>query len=193
MSAAVAGRPGTVHAVLRAATADAHAALEAELDLRAMLCTRADVGAVLARFYGFFGPLEASLDGLVGAEVMRGRHRVPALWADLEALGMARAAIAALPACAAAGAIASASEAWGALYVVEGARLGGRIIARDLAARGVAHGMRFWTDAQPIASSWPDFLRALDTVPDPAAAARGAQATFARLQAWMAVPRSVSG
>ncbi len=157
------------------------------------LRTRADLAAVLARFRGFFRPLDTALDTLLGPQVMTGRHRMPALEADLSSPGLAPAALATLPHCAAAGVLANPAEAWGALYVVEGARLGGRIIARDLARRDVAHGLRFWTDAPATAPSWPDCVRALEKVADPVAAEHGAQATSARLQAWMTAPRPTAG
>ena len=173
----------TVRDRLRAATADVHAALEAELDLATRLRTRTDLAVVLARFHGFFHPLEQALDARLGPLVMAGRHRVPALRADLETLGLGAAAIAALPVCTAAPP-ASPGAAWGALYVVEGARLGGRVIARDLARRGIAAGLQFWPDAAAT-PSWPDFLRALEDVPDPSLAEEGARATFRRLHDWM--------
>ncbi len=173
---------------LRAATADVHAALEAALDLGRALQTRDDLVEVLARFHGFFLPLEATLAERLGAEVMTGRHRGPALEADLRSLGCPPAAIAALPVCADAGALATPSDAWGALYVVEGARLGGRIIARDLARRDVARNLQFWPASATAAPSWPDFLRHLETTPDPVLAERGARSTFTRLHAWMTHP-----
>ena len=191
-TSAIRERP-TVRHRLRAATAEAHAALEAELDLATQLRTRADLAAVLARFRGFFGPLEAALDTLLGREVMEGRLRVPDLDADLATLGLGAAAIASLPCCATAGALATPADAWGALYVTEGARLGGRIVARDLARRDIAHGLRFWSDAPASAPSWADFLLALEAAPDPALAERGALATFARLHAWMSAHRTAAG
>ena len=179
---------------LRAATADAHLLLETELDLPRALRTRGDILAMLARLAGFFRPLEAALDAALGPAVMAGRHRAADLEADLRALGLAPGAIAALPLCPDAGALAGPAACWGALYVVEGARLGGRGIARDLARRDLAYGLRFWT-ADPAGGerAWPHFMSILEGVGDPEEAERGALATFARLHAWMAARTRGSG
>ena len=97
----VADNRGTVRDRLRAAAAvDAHAALEAALDLATQLRKRADLAAVLARFRGFFRPLETALDTPIGPRVMTCRHRKSALEADLSSLWLARAALADAPATA---------------------------------------------------------------------------------------------
>lgn len=186
--------PGELRARLRSATATAHAALEARLDLERRLTDVAAVRSVLARFHGFFAGLEPAVRAVGGGE-NASRVRLPParlgeLADDLRALGVPAATIADLPVCAEAGRLASASEAWGALYVVEGARVGGVVIARRLAARGIVRGLRFWSDdVAHTAGLWRCLLDALDAVEDSDAAERGAVAAFARLDAWFALGR----
>lgn len=71
---------------------------------------------------------------------------------------------------------ASEAEVWGALYVLEGSRLGSRMLARQ------APGSRFLA-ASAEDRSWPDFLEALGVADkrlgDAAGMIRGAQKTFA--------------
>lgn len=183
-------RAGHLRARLRAATAEAHAALETRLDLERRLSDAAAVRTVLARFHGFFAGLEPALAAALevdGARILPSPTRLGELAHDLRALGLPAAAIARLPVCAEAGRLAGASEAWGALYVVEGARVGGVVIARRLAAARIVHGLRFWSeDTSRTAGLWSGLIEALERVEDADAAERGAVATFARLDAWFA-------
>lgn len=68
------------------------------------------------------------------------------------------------------------AEVWGALYVLEGSRLGSRMLARK------APGSRFLA-ASAEDRTWPDFLEALGTaderLSDAAGMIRGARKTFA--------------
>lgn len=115
-------------AFLRSETGEAHRRLEARLDLLRPPLERDRFVRVIGRLLGFHEVWEPAAG--VGAE----RSRLPHLRRDLRALGLDEGAIAALPRCAAAAALAGTEEAVvGSSYVVEGSSLGGQVIARALA------------------------------------------------------------
>jgi len=95
-----------------------------------------DYRRLLARFYGFYVPLEARLVVWSRAEG-RGidyaeRVKAPDLERDLIALGETAETIAQLPRCAALPALTTEADGLGCLYVVEGSTLGGQAITRQL-------------------------------------------------------------
>ncbi len=104
------------------------------------------------------------------------RRRSAAILADLEALGdVPPPAVASVP-------LHSRAQAWGVLYVLEGARLGGQILlrrvraSRDPAVRRATAYLSHGADQR----FWPQFLVALDAASAPEAAmAEGANAAFA--------------
>ncbi len=180
-----------LHERLRHETRHAHLRLETDLAIKGRLGERSDVTLVLARFYGFFGPLEAGVAGMLGASSLDGRRRLAELSADLQALGLTQAELDRLPVCDEAGRFADQGEALGALYVTEGARLGGRVIARVL--REVdwvpAQGLQFWSDDPRTGGLWRSYLERLEapqTAPLATSVVSGACATFARLHRWLA-------
>jgi heme oxygenase len=190
------------HAALRAATAEAHEQLH-HLPAFAALATgrldRAAYRALLARMLGFHEPIESALAVCLGDTAfgldLRALRRVALLRDDLGVLGQDAAAIAALPRVPAP-AFGSAPAAMGALYVTEGATLGGRQLARGLDAllgSGVARGRRFLrAGADAAHPAWRDVRGALDRCgADPASLAamiEGAAATFTAFGAWFATP-----
>lgn len=125
-------RPGgtddTLPDRLKAATSGIHATVEAEVGLMAPDLRRAEYVAILQRLADFHASLEPVVAAALGdAGFMEPRRRLPALLADLVALDAAgsRTAVTVPD-------IAETPAALGALYVTEGARLGGRVIARHL-------------------------------------------------------------
>ncbi len=147
-----------------------------------------DYRAYLAALYGFFEPLEQQLsrraewpDGFS----LSPRLKAPLLAADLEVLGVAAAA---LPRCAALPAVETLSQALGALYVTEGATLGGRLVRNRLADRLpeldgataylACYGPR--TDAM-----WRSLGETLEAAPDPDQAVAAACETFRCLRGWL--------
>ena len=144
--------PETIRQRLRSETADEHAALDRDLG-RLDLASRANYAAFLSVSAEALFPLE---DGLVAAGVDRllpdwtARSRVPALAQDLTSLGLPppERSHPALPL--------SEPEIWGALYVLEGSRLGARVLVERArsspddriraATRYLAHGegQRLW-------------------------------------------------
>jgi heme oxygenase len=147
---------------LRMETAAAHRAVEAAAGLPGRVVTVADYAACLSRFFRLFAPLEAAIGGFAGwADLgidLGARRRTPALLADLRALGCEPPAPAPilLPAFPA---------AIGALYVLEGSALGGKILAQAFARQvpAIAGATKFFGgDGARSGEMWRDFRAALD-------------------------------
>jgi heme oxygenase len=187
------------HAVLRAATQQAHARLHhlpAFAALAAGRLDRAGYSDLLARLLGFHEPMEAAMEAWLGDAAygldVRALRRTALLRQDLRTLGTA--AVDALPR-APAPALSCPAAAMGALYVTEGATLGGRLLARGLdrlLGPGPA-GRRFLlAGTQPGRPAWRDVRAALDrcaAAPGALAAmTEAADAAFAGFGAWFAVP-----
>jgi heme oxygenase len=196
-------RPATPpHAVLRSATAVAHERLHHLPGFAALAAGRLDLAGyrdLMARLLGFHAPLEAAIAARLGDAAfgldLRALRRQTLLRDDLAALGLDAAAIAALPR-AAAPTLASAPAAMGALYVTEGATLGGRLLAGGLdtlLGPGTARGRRYLLAAtDPARPGWRAVRAALDRSgaqpPDLAAMIEAATATFAAFADWFAAP-----
>lgn len=121
---------------MRAATREAHERLETALDLMREPLERERFVGVLGRFHGLHAAWEPAVAARpeMGA-LMEGRSRLAHLRADLTALGLSDDEVDALPASQDAAALADTEAgAWGSLYVMEGSTLGGKLIARALAA-----------------------------------------------------------
>src|SRR5690349_18827043 len=87
---------------------------------------------VLRIFYGFYAPLEASLLRVTAAGPPLGfplRARCELIESDLYALGVDRRELAELPRCIDLPRLSSREDLAGCLYVLEGACLGGQVIA----------------------------------------------------------------
>lgn len=180
-----------VLARLRAETRAEHDAVEGVLGLASVALTHTSYVRCVSRFYGFYRPLEAALATLAAdarwADLLRARTGKSALLAqDLAKLGIDAAALAQ---CRALPRLRGEADLLGCLYVVEGATLGGRLIASQLQARlgltastgaGFFHGY-----GEATASMWQALRRALVAgAPDAATENEmiaNAKATFAVL------------
>jgi heme oxygenase len=186
---------GSARSALRGATEAAHLRLHEVPAFQALAegrLTLGDYTALLRRKLGFHQALETRLAdapslAAFGIELAE-RQRAPLLRADLAFLDMpADAPLAPLPR------LDTAPEAMGALYVAEGATLGGRHLARGLdgllppgqdgrrflLGHGARHG-----------EMWRGFCAAVErcgaTPPGLDGMIRGAAATFAAFEAWFA-------
>ncbi|MEO7635673.1 MAG: biliverdin-producing heme oxygenase [Sphingomicrobium sp.] len=158
---------------LKAATAEAHERLDriySAFDLR----RREDYGCFLRSLAVAFVPVEAALAAGGIARLVSGWSatvRSDALRRDLDDLSLA------LPPFALSPAFSTVPELLGALYVLEGSRLGGTMLARS-----VAPGLPFRFLASTNASGWRDLTKLIDErlrdVADLRAAARSAAAVF---------------
>lgn len=188
---------GVLRYRLRDATASAHRRVEEAMDLNKR-CRGADAYRVLlARLWGLYQPLEAGLariDWRGGEIAWNERAKVAWLEADLLGFGLTAGAIVRLPRALNLPPLLNQLDGLGALYVMEGASLGGQIISRRLAADlGVTaeHGGRFFASyGRHVGARWRDFLVALERfAEDEASAARieaSALATFDSFLAWFA-------
>lgn len=121
--------------LLRDGTREHHARAESCLPLLDPTLTRAAYACVLDALLGFHAPLESRLSlaewDRVGLD-WQARRKAPLLALDLQRLGRADAALAALPRCDALPATHTLARALGCAYVLEGATLGGQVVRRHL-------------------------------------------------------------
>lgn len=125
-----------MHACVRDATRSLHREVERRIEPRLAWITRDSYAALLGAFYGYYAPLDARVRTAAAAlelpfDVV---DRAPLLERDLVALD-AGVQAAGLPRCPWVPRVATAAELAGCLYVVEGASLGGQIIARLIETR----------------------------------------------------------
>lgn len=149
----------------------------------------------LAVLYGVVQPLEARLSEVQaehGADTLLWRYepRAAALQADLLQLGVPTNALAQLPATALP-AMRDEAEALGVAYVLEGSRLGGKVIHKRLRDYfGDTVPTRYYTATQEP-QRWPRFVEVLNSVEDTLRQTRicdAAVATFQCLCDWAASP-----
>jgi len=183
---------------LKHATHADHQAVEARVDLLNRLGSLADYRQLLEHFWGFYAPIEAQI--AVGPEWARygvdiqQRMKTSALACDLQTLGLSSAALAALPLCHSLPVSDSFTHRLGCLYVLEGATLGGQIIARAVRDRlGLTpdSGCAFFASyGDQVATMWQAFrallLQAAADEAAETAIVRGAHETFAAFGRWLA-------
>jgi heme oxygenase len=182
--------------VLKCETQALHERLDAELGLLEPGLTIHRYGRVLRAFHGFYAPVEAGLLRLAAASPPIGfplRARSELIERDLRALGLSRPEIAALPRCTDLPRLACPEDLAGCLYVLEGACLGGQVIARALRRRfGLTEvtGISFFMgDAEATATRWIVVVTWLDGVGREGARTEEivatARATFQTLARWL--------
>lgn len=184
---------------LKDQTRHLHEQIERTVDLEARLGSVDAYVGLLARFHGFYAPLEARLVAIDGYEAigldMTQRLKVSHIVADLRALGLSMAEVEALPRCSRLPRIPGLADALGCLYVLEGATLGGQIIKRRVESRldlRPGHGCSFFSAyGEEVGLMWKDFRAILGQymAQHPGAEKRivsAAADTFAKLDAWIA-------
>jgi heme oxygenase len=178
---------------LKRETADLHRRLEMALGLLESELSLDRYRRVLELFFGFYAPVEAGLARMAAAHpfALPLRDRAALLESDLLSVGLSQREIADLPRCTDLPRLSCAEDLAGCLYVVEGACLGGQVIAPVLRERvGVAKdsGASFFIgDAEGTRARWRLFLawleglvRAGSASADIVAAARATFLAFAR-------------
>jgi heme oxygenase len=187
---------------LKAATRAEHDAIEQALDLMAPGLSLTDYHHRLRRYHGFYAPIEpliaAALDGPRWGLDMAARTKTAWLAVDLACLGDSEEAgglpPTALPLCTALPPLQTQADAFGCLYVLEGATLGGRVISRHIEqvlGLDATHGARFFHGyGEQTGAMWKAFRGALSAFADqPSQEDRvvaSAIATFAALRVWCA-------
>ncbi|WP_245682418.1 biliverdin-producing heme oxygenase [Archangium gephyra] len=151
----------------------------------------------LEALYGLYAPVEASLaaclEGRFPELRLAERWKVALLKVDLLALGHDGASLARLPRHPGLPSLSGVPEALGALYVLEGATLGGQLILRHLTRhfQGASVGVFafFRVYGESVGPMWKAFGEALaHACPEPALTprvVRGAQDTFEAFEAWL--------
>ena len=169
---------------LRTATRAAHDRLENRLDVLSRCRTTTQYAALLAGFRSVYAPLEQALDAspLTTEAVPDWAHRRKTGWleADLRELG------AAAPALAAGSPPRSVGEVVGAVYVMEGATLGGALVVRSLRAAFPEPPPHRFFDSYGAqrGAMWAAFRRSADGLAvDAAPAVDAALRTFAAVEA----------
>jgi heme oxygenase len=171
-----------VRSGLRARTAAAHARLDRSIEA-CCLGAPPDLRRLLAVHCAALGAIVPALERAGAARLFPGwdgRSRLSALEADLAELGADRprrpGAAPSFP---------SHQEVWGALYAVEGSRLGNRVLLRRLAEHGSDLGQRatrFLAHRPEDAAAWPRLLARIEALDyrgeDFEAAVRGAERVF---------------
>lgn len=179
---------------LRDATSEVHARLGRALPLTDPELTLDAYVVVVEAYHGFYEPLEARLEAVAatsdGAVPMRGREKVWRLRADLVACGSPDDQIEALPRCPWVPELATISRALGCLYVIEGACLGGRLVARAVRARlglGPSTGASFFEGyGAETGRMWRSLVDHLDACTTSRSEALGAAVdTFSALGRWL--------
>ena len=189
------GVPSLLEA-LRTGTASLHVALEKRLPF---FCVRLDADwyrRLLEAYYGFYAPIEAALygNGLIpnGFDCVL-RAKTPTLIRDLHALGLDENAIHALPRCTRLPTFDSPAACLGALYVLEGATLGGQVLRREMATRLALdsdNGASFLNVyGAETGRRWKDFLDYLGSLsldmPAKQRAVMAARSTFSGFEQWL--------
>lgn len=178
-------------ATLRDRTAALHERVERAADIPARLASPAAYADLLVRFHGFYAPLEDRLAAVAGFDALDlgPRRKAHRLEDDLRVLGRA-----AGPRCERLPLIRTPADAFGCLYVLEGATLGGQIVRRDVARRfgyGPGTGCSFFSSyGDQLRPMWVAFGDALtrfaDRQPDASEAVVAAAAeTFTRFEEWL--------
>ena len=184
----------SLHRELRHATGPDHRRLEAALDLQSQELSLERYRRVLAAFHGFYAPLEERFRRFGPVSPPLGfalPQRARLLELDLVALG----APAADTCCEDLPEIATTAELAGCLYVLEGAALGGQVLARSVARRWQltpSTGAAFFSGDGPVTTKrrWALVLDWLERVAGSGAGAgaavAAAAATFVALERWAA-------
>ena len=189
------GVPSLLEA-LRTGTASLHVALEKRLPF---FCVRLDADwyrRLLEAYYGFYAPIEAALygNGLIpnGFDCLL-RAKTPTLIRDLNAFGLDDHAINALPRCTRLPTFDSPAACLGALYVLEGATLGGQVLRREMATRLALDGDNGASFLNVYGAEtgrrWKEFLDYLGSLsldmPAKQRAVMAARSTFSGFEQWL--------
>lgn len=158
---------------LRQATRDEHDALESGLDLMRADFGMTEYGELLVRFHGFYVSFEsfllkqAKMGSLPAQFYCEARCKTSWLADDLKSLGMLhRTSEAAVSGDSLHLAFPSASHQLGAIYVLEGSMLGGRVLSRHFGTRfglTAENGLRFFNGyGASMTAMWNSMLQMLE-------------------------------
>ncbi len=170
---------------IKEATKADHLALEKQVVKRLKAIESGkDYAELLKYFYAYFSKVEAAVAPFITSELLPDyseRRNASYIKADIEALGET---LEGLPQ-AQAPEVSNLQQALGALYVLEGSIMGGRIIVEMLAKAGITQGVSFFSGYGPETGvKWQRFTSVLNaqaqTDQEQQQAIDSAQQTFAR-------------
>jgi heme oxygenase len=152
--------------------------------------TIGEYAAILQFFYGFFSPLEGAIQPFIATydlPDMNTRRKALLILQDLQAI---RCPVRGLPVCTELPVIHNTASAFGALYVMEGSTLGGKMIARMLLKNTALslpeNAISFFSGyGEETGARWKNFLTALNKQEDVETLANSANATFLALKRWL--------
>jgi heme oxygenase len=181
---------------LRTGTALLHVALEKRLPFFSERLDAEAYRRLLQAYYGFYQPIEAVLYdcGLIPDGFDAGlRKKTPTLCNDLQALGLDNNAVCSLPLSPRLPTFDTPAACLGALYVLEGATLGGQVLRREMALRldiNADNGGAFLNVyGAETGRRWKDFLDYLGRQPLDALAKQravdAARSTFSCFEHWL--------
>lgn len=183
---------------LRDETRDEHERIEAAMRWEERVASLTGYEALLARLHGFHLSFESAADAIIADEALLApRRKAHLIGQDLQRLGWTPERIAALPRWR--HDLAGRADAFGAMYVHEGAHLGGQIIARHVAATlGLTpeRGLAFYSGYGPrTGAMWREFQERLEAeFPGERgdAVVAGARRAYAAMQDWIVPERAAA-
>jgi heme oxygenase len=138
LSSIASPKPSAIMLRLKNDTLDSHKQLEKTSSLKRIFCNDFSIeeyADLTAFFFGFFSSIEPLIYNNLPTEsdcVLQHRRKTALLQQDLINLGLDEQAIACLPVCKDVPSLNSFAQRMGALYVLEGSTLGGRMISKHL-------------------------------------------------------------
>ena len=190
-------------AKLREQTAEQHQRLEAKLDILTRLSSPQGYKSLLKQFYGFYRPLEIHLGSVMcpsgSLSNYPARRKTPLLEKDLLFLDLSERDLAELPQCQKLSTVESEAQAFGCLYVLEGATLGGQIISKYVAdklgyesERGATFFMSYGAEVRAMWCAFCQALREYATAHDADdEVVAAAVDTFDKFDQWLCVGESL--
>jgi heme oxygenase (biliverdin-IX-beta and delta-forming) len=184
----------SLHQQLKRETADLHRRLEADVGLLEPGLSLERYRRVLQTFLGFYAPIETGLAERAELAIdLPLRARAELIERDLVSLGLSRRELDDVPRCTDLPPLSCLEDLAGCVYVLEGACLGGQVIARALHRRlGVAKdsGASFFIgDAEGTSARWRLVLGWLEGLVHTGARAgtivASARATFLSFARWV--------
>jgi len=180
---------------LRDETRHLHQALENDLPVMRPNLQWPDYRRLLARFYGFYAPVEQALARVPDLESTLPdwpqRRKLDSLAKDLGVLGLSPHEISGLSVCVHFPATPGVEEALGCLYVLEGSTLGGQIIGRHLENTlrvGIDNGASFFRSygdrVGPMWKIFQEVLRSRDAA-NHVRMINAASQTFESIHRWL--------
>ena len=181
---------------LRTGTALLHVTLEKRLPFFSERLDADGYKRLLQAYYGFYRPMETALYGCglipEGYDPLL-RVKTPTLVLDLHALGLDDPTVDTLPRCTDLPAFDTPAACLGALYVLEGATLGGQVLRREMAQRlglDAGNGGAFLNVyGAETGRRWKDFLDYLGRQPLDATARQlavdAARSAFSGFERWL--------